>query len=402
MSGPLEGVVVLDLGQYLAGPYGPMLLADLGANVIKVEPVTGDAMRMAVKAFLGCQRGKRSVALDLKRPEGRDAVLRLAERSDVVHHNMTKGVADRLGIGYEALRERNPSLVHCNTWAYGAEGPLSDFGGLDPLFQAASGMEHEAGAVPAGNPPLYLRFGVCDTGNAMLSVVGVLAALLHERRTGAGQHLWTSLLDAGALFTAASSMAPAGQEAMPSLDAAQLGLAPGYRLYETQDGWVQLAAVTDDDWLRLCEALGLAALASDPMASDREARLANRDVLEAELARVFRTRTARAWSLLLGAASVPCEQVLAPDDGDLVLYDADNVALGLVTDYEHGRLGRLRQFGDLFRFSRSEPIAHTPPPLVGEHTREILAWAGYDHTEIDALLASGVAYEPDDEYRWSN
>ena len=199
--GPLSGVVVLDLGQYLAGPYGAMLLADLGAEVIKVEPLRGDGMRMAGMPFLGCQRGKLDIAVDVKAPEGLEVVLRLAELADVVHHNMTKGTAARLGIDYESLRARHPDLVHCNTYAYGAEGPLSEFGGLDPLYQASCGLEYEAGPVAEGNPPLYLRFGMTDTANAMVSVVGVLAALYHQRRTGEGQDLWTSLLNGAAVFS---------------------------------------------------------------------------------------------------------------------------------------------------------------------------------------------------------
>ena len=171
--GPLTGVVVLDLGQYLAGPYGAMLLGDLGAEVIKVEPVRGDGMRMAGMPFVGCQRGKLDLAVDVKAPEGLEALMRLAEIADVVHHNMTKGTAARLGIDYESLKARNPDLVHCNTYAYGAEGPLSAFGGLDPLYQAACGLEFEAGpvaerecaAVPALRDDRHRQcHGVCRRG----------------------------------------------------------------------------------------------------------------------------------------------------------------------------------------------------------------------------------------------
>ena len=238
--GPLSGVVVLDLGQYLAGPFGPMVLADLGAEVIKVEPVRGDSMRMAGMPFVGCQRGKLDFAVDVKSSEGLEAVLRLAEIADVVHHNMTKGTAARLGVDYESLKVRNPDLVHCNTYAYGAEGPLSEFGGLDPLYQAACGLEFEAGPVAGGNPPLYLRFGMTDTANAMVSVVGVLAALYHQRRTGEGQDLWTSLLNGAAVFGSDVFLVDAQPGPVrPGLDDNQMGVSPCCRLYETQDGWIQ-------------------------------------------------------------------------------------------------------------------------------------------------------------------
>src|SRR5215510_4273095 len=196
----LEGVRLIDFGQYLAGPFGPMILADLGAEVIKVEPVTGDGMRMAGKPFFGCQRGKRDIALNIKDPKGLEIALELVARADIVHHNMTAGVANKLGIGYEDCKRVKPDIVYCNTWAYGLEGPLAHFGGLDPLYQAATGLEYEAGATHTGNDPLYYRFGMCDAANAMLSVVGVLSALVHQRRSGEGQELWTSLLDGGAVF----------------------------------------------------------------------------------------------------------------------------------------------------------------------------------------------------------
>ena len=143
----LEGVRLIDFGQYLAGPFGPMVIGDLGADVIKVEPVTGDAMRFAGEPFCGCQRGKRDIALDLKSERGREIALELVARADIVHHNMTAGVAVRLGIGYEDCKRVNDDIVYCNTWAYGLEGPLARFGGLDPLYQASSGLEHESGAV---------------------------------------------------------------------------------------------------------------------------------------------------------------------------------------------------------------------------------------------------------------
>ena len=255
--GPLSGVLVLDLGQYLAGPFGPMLLADLGAEVIKVEPVRGDTMRMVGMPFVGCQRGKLDLAVDIKAPEGLEAVMRLAEIADVVHHNMTKGTAARLGVDYEALHARNPHLVHCNTYAYGAEGPLSDFGGLDPLYQAACGLEYEAGPVHEGNPPLYLRFGMTDTANAMVSVVGVLAALYHQRRTGEGQDLWTSLLNGAAVFSSDVFLVDgAPGPVRPGLDRAQTGVSPCYRLYETQQGWIQVAAFGPGQWTQLCRVAG--------------------------------------------------------------------------------------------------------------------------------------------------
>src|SRR5438067_2509087 len=256
----LEGVRVLDFGQYLAGPFGPMILADLGADVVKIEPVTGDAMRPVAKPFVGCQRGKRSLALDLKSAAGRDVVRRLIGDADVVHHNMTRGVATRLGIDYEACRALRPDIIYCNTYAYGLADPLGRFGGLDPLYQASAGLEHDAGATHEGNQPLYLRFGMCDTSNAMLSVVGVLLALVHRRRTGQGQELWTSLHDGGMVFSSDAWLGPDGEVwDRPRLDKGQHGLGPRYRLYPTQDdAWICVAALREEQWDGLCRVLGVA------------------------------------------------------------------------------------------------------------------------------------------------
>jgi len=400
-GGPLDGVVVLDLGQYLAGPFGPMILGDLGAEVIKVEPVRGDAMRMAGLPFVGCQRGKKDIAVDLKRPEGIEIVMRLAERADVVHHNMTKGTAARLGIDYEALRARNPNLIHCNTYAYGAEGPLSDFGGLDPLYQAACGLEYEAGPVAEGNPPLYLRFGMTDTANAFASVVGVLAALFERRQSGEGQDVWTSLLNAAAVFSSDVFLVD-GEPApvRPPLDKAQTGTSPCYRMYETQDGWIQIAAVGPQDWAALCNRLGVPALGDQ--FPTYEARVAHRHEIEPALAERFATRTAWTWQRLLDEAGVPCEVSIDTNDGELALYDSDNERLGLVTEYEHPKLGNIRQFGTLVDFSETPTGPYAPPPLVGQHTRELLDRAGYSAADIEDLLTQGVVYEPDDGYPWTH
>jgi crotonobetainyl-CoA:carnitine CoA-transferase CaiB-like acyl-CoA transferase len=397
--GPLSGVVILDLGQYLAGPFAPMLLSDLGAEVIKVEPVRGDGMRMAGMPFVGCQRGKLDIAVDVKAPEGLEAVMRLAEIADVVHHNMTKGTAARLGIDYEALKARNPDLVHCNTYAYGAEGPLSEFGGLDPLYQAACGLEYEAGPVAEGNQPLYLRFGMTDTANAMVSAVGVLAALYHQRRTGEGQDLWTSLLNGAAVFSSDVFLVD-GQPGpvRPPLDRDQTGVSPCCRLYRTQEGWVQVAAFGPGQWARLCGVLGLPEF---ERYETFEERVAARGDIETACARVFLTRTAVTWFHLLADAGVDAEISVDTNDGEAVLHDADNERLGLVAEYPHPTLGQLRQFGTLIDFSETPTGPYGPPPLAGEHTRSIMERLGYSSEEIEDLLSRGVVYEPTEDYRWS-
>jgi len=397
----LEGVVVVDFGQYLAGPFGPMVLGDLGADVIKVEPITGDGMRMVNQPFFGCSRGKRDIALNIKHERGREVAMKLVARADIVHHNMTKGVAARLGIAYDDCKRVNPDVVYCNTYAYGLEGPLSHFGGLDPLFQAAAGLEHEAGPVHAGATPLYIRFGMTDTANAMLSVVACLSALYHQRRTGEGQELWTSLLDGAAMLSSDALLAGGNPVSRPKLDADQCGIDALYRLYRTNDGWIQIAAVKHEHWVALCHALGLPELADDRRFSDHAARAQHRQQLEALLAPVFASRTAIVWSRALDDAGVPNEVPLDTNGGELVYFDADNVALGLVAEYEHPIMGRMRQHGNLIDFSETPGHIAGPPPLLGEHTRDILAWLGYDDAAMDDLRSEGVVSWPDDDYAWT-
>jgi len=386
--GPLDGVRVIDFGQYLAGPFGPMILSDLGADVIKVEPVTGDGMRMAGKPFFGCQRGKRDIALNIKEPEGLEIALELVRRAAVVHHNMTKGTAARLGIDYESCKAVKPDIVYCNTYAYGLEGPLSASGGLDPLYQASAGIEYEAGATHHGNEPLYYRFGMCDASNAMLSVVGVLAALWHARRTGEGQELWTSLMDGGTIFTSDVLLADGEGVDRPRLDKAQTGFGPGYRLYETQDGWVQVAALKPEQWDALCTTLGV------DQSLDRRAA-------EAQLELRFRTRTAVSWSYRLDDADVPNEVAIDVDGGNLMLFDADNDRLGLVAEYAHPIMGLMRQFGNTIDFFDTPSRIYGPPPRVGEHTREIAALLGVASEQTDGLSTTAVVYSPDENYSWT-
>jgi crotonobetainyl-CoA:carnitine CoA-transferase CaiB-like acyl-CoA transferase len=397
----LEGVVLVDFGQYLAGPFGPMIIGDLGADVIKVEPVTGDGMRNVNQPFMGCQRGKRDIALDLKSERGHEIALHLIERADIVHHNMTAGVANRLRIGYDDCKAVNPDVVYCNTYAYGFEGPQAHFGGLDPLFQAAAGLEYEAGPVHAGNMPLYLRFGMTDTANAMLSVVGCLAALYHQRRTGEGQELWTSLLDGAAMLSSDAMLAGGEPVARPGLDADQCGIGACYRLYRAQEGWIQIAAVTEAHWHGLCQVLHLPELADDARFADAAARQEHRQQLEALLAPCFATRTAIVWSRMLDDAGVPNEVSIETKSGELVLFDGDNERLGLVAEYQHPIVGRMRQFGTLVDFSETPAGPSGPPPRLGEHTREILASLGYGPEDMDRLKQDRVVYWPDDSYIWN-
>jgi crotonobetainyl-CoA:carnitine CoA-transferase CaiB-like acyl-CoA transferase len=400
MPGPLEGLRVIDFGQYLAGPFGPMLLADLGADVIKVEPTRGDGMRShVVGSFMGCQRGKRDIALDLKQPEGLHIALQLVAGADIVHHNMTLGTADRLGVGYEHCKAVRPDILYCNTFMYGAAGPLAHLGGLDPLGQAASGIEWEQGPVAGGNPPMWYRYGHGDVASAMPSVTALLIALYHRNRTGEGQSMWSSIFHGSMLYTADSWLAADGTPAPRSeLDRDQLGLDALYRLYETQDGWLQLAAVREEHWPALCRVLGRAPLLDDPRFATSADRTTHRSELTAELERAFMGDLATNWRRALGAAGVPAEISVDTWDGETILFDDELVHRGLVTEYQHPILGRVRQFGNLITFSDTPGRQERPSPLAGQHTREILSELGYADAALDSLRSNGIVTWPGDDY----
>jgi crotonobetainyl-CoA:carnitine CoA-transferase CaiB-like acyl-CoA transferase len=400
VPGPLEGIRVIDFGQYLAGPFGPMLLADLGAEVIKVEPTRGDNMRNTViGSFMGCQRGKRDVALDLKKPDGLRIALELVASADIVHHNMTLGTADRLGVGYDQCRAVRPDILYCNTFMYGAAGPLAHLGGLDPLGQAACGIEWEQGPVAEGNPPMWYRYGHGDVASAMPSVTALLIALFHRNRTGQGQAMWASIFHGSMLYTADSWLAPDGSPSpRPVLDREQLGLDALYRLYETQDGWLQLAAVRADHWPALCRVLGRPALQNDPRFATPPDRVKHRSELTAELGQAFMGDLATNWRRALLAAGVPADISVDTWDGETILFDEELFRLGLVTEYEHPLLGRVRQFGNLITFSDTPGRPQRPAPMVGQHTREILSELGYDGSTMDDYHARGVITWPGEDY----
>jgi crotonobetainyl-CoA:carnitine CoA-transferase CaiB-like acyl-CoA transferase len=392
-------VRVIDFGQYLAGPFGPMLLADLGADVIKVEPTRADGMRAVVGPFMGCQRGKRDIALDLKHPDGLRLALELVATADMVHHNMTLGTADRLGVGYEHCRAVRPDVLYCNTYMYGPVGPLASMGGLDPLGQAASGIEWEQGPVAEGNPPQWYRYGHGDVASAMSSVVALLMALYYRNRTGEGQSMWASIFNGSMLYTIDSWLNADGTPSpRVALDRDQLGLDPLYQLYETRDGWLQVAAVGHAHWPALCRAIKREDLLADGRFDTAAGRQEHRSVLSSILAEAFLAESAVDWRRALDGAGVPSEVSVETWDGETVLFDEELVRLGLVAEYEHPVLGRIRQFGNLVTFSDTPGRPHRPPPMLGEHTREILADLGYSEAEVDEYRARGVVYWPDQDY----
>jgi crotonobetainyl-CoA:carnitine CoA-transferase CaiB-like acyl-CoA transferase len=368
---PLEGLRVLDLGNFLAGPLSPMLMADLGADVVKVEATSGDQMRPIQRVFASCQRGKRDVSLDLKSPEARPALEALVHWADVIHHNLRMPAARRLGIDYERVAAINPQVIYCHTSSYGPEGGRADWPGYDQLFQASAGWEVLGGG--EGNDPLWLRFGFMDHLCAMASTVATLLAVFHRDRTGRGQAVTSSLLGASVLTNGETFLDPSGQAApVATVDHGQTGTSPGHRLYRLADGWLALGARTDRELALACTVLGVPGPGQ----------------LEGAMAGAGCGQTLEA----LRSAGVPCEPV-ALDQGDAFLDDPLARRLGLIASYPHVEWGLLEQVGALWDFGGLEVTLDRAPPALGQHTVEVLTAVGLDADTIAELIDRGVVVQ---------
>ena len=378
---PLDGIRVVDLTSYIAGSYAAMQLADMGADVVKVESPEGDAFR-ELPGFFGWNRGKRSISVDLKTPEGREVVERLAARGDVVMENMRPGVAERLGVGWTRLAALNPRLVYCSVTAFGSTGPGVERPGFDPIFQALGGLMTLQGF---GGPPQYLRTAPTDYYTAALATQAILAALFTRERTGRGQRVETSLLR-GVL--ALQSGVAVDYPGKPSLVRDN----PTYRLYQAGDGqWFFLAVGNQSFWVKLTKALGLERVADDPRFGSWLLRVQNNADLLPILEARFREKPRTEWLELLAAHDIPA----APVQPLLDFFEDPAVRHhDLVHEYEHPEVGRLRLVGQPIAFTETPTRDPGPPPTLGQHTDEILCELGYTDAEIAALRARRVLGGP--------
>lgn len=361
---PLEGLRVLDLGNFLAGPIAPMLLGDLGADVVKLEATGGDPLRPVEWAFNGCQRSKRSVAVQLKESKGREIMERLVEWADIVHHNQRLPAAAKLGFDWPAVHRVNPAAIYCHVSSYGSRGPRKDWPGYDQLFQASCGWEEESAG--EGNPPMWLRFGMIDHLGGLASLVATLAAVVRRDASGEGEQVSASLL--GACMASLECFAsPDGTlSPRPKLDSAQMGVGNTERLYRTADGWV---AVSDG------RAAAEARLATMIGAKDAETWFAGRET-EAALAALQRAD-------LMSAR-------VAMDNGTAFLTDRDNIAAQLSVTVTHPVYGRYTSPGASWNFGDLSLDLERPIPLLGQQSSEIMTMIGYSQAEQDALAEAGL------------
>jgi crotonobetainyl-CoA:carnitine CoA-transferase CaiB-like acyl-CoA transferase len=387
MPGPLNGYRVVDLTSNVAGPLATMILADQGADVIKVEaPDGGDATRADRRggfsaSFLNNNRNKRSIVLDLKTAGGREALLRLAEGADVFVQNFRPGVADRLGVGEEPVRAVAPKIVYVSISGFGEKGPYAEKPAYDPVIQGFSGLA----TVQAGSDevrPRLLRTILPDKLTAITASQAITAALLARERTGEGQHVRLSMLEAVLSFMWASDMS--GQTFVGDEPAQQEPASAFDLIYQTADGYMTAAALTDRQWAGLARVVGRPEWLEDERFKTPALRQKNIDArLELTQAALI-TRPAAEWIELLTAAGVPCGPVLTRNQ---VIRHPQVAALGLVVETEHPQAGRVRQTRPAARFSCTPAQIRRGAPELGEDTHEVLAELGYSAAEIAALRA---------------
>ncbi|MBI4885769.1 MAG: CoA transferase [Acidobacteria bacterium] len=390
-AGALAGVRVVDVTQVMAGPFCTMLLADLGADVVKIEPPAGDMTRRMpggvgtdTPAFNAVNRGKRSVVLDLKTGAGRDAALRLVDSADVFAENSRPGVMADLGLDYPTLAARNRGLVYASISGYGQTGPDRGKGGLDLIAQGVSGIMSVTGE--ADGPPVKSGVPLTDLGAALFAVTAVLAALVHRNRTGAGQHVETSLVEAGVALSVWEATEYFAGGLPGPLGSAHRMVAP-YQAVQCADGYVTIGASTDRLFERLCDALSHPEWARMPEFADNPSRVRNRAALAGRIESVMRTQGKRHWLDAFESRDIPCGPINSYAE---VFADPQIVAREMVVDVTHPTLGDLRAIGSPMKLSATPATVRRRAPRLGEHTEDVLREAGLSAAAIADLVSAAA------------
>lgn len=395
---PLKGIRVLEIGVAMAGPYCGMLLADYGADVIKVERVGhGDESRLWGPFFPGqlshyfaaVNRDKRSLAVDLKRPDGVAIVRRLAEQADVVIDNFRLGALEQAGLGYETLSAVNPKLIYCSISGYGASGPRSGERANDVAMQAFAGGMSITGE--PGRGPVKMSISVADIGAGMFGAIGILMALEARHRTGRGQRVDTSLLEGQIAMLSYHFTAYFASGRVPQrMGSSAQGLVP-YQAFQAQDEWMVVAVFTDRMWRDLCHAVGRPEWGEDPRYNSPAQRMKNRAEIVAGLGEIFRQRPRAAWEELLRPAGIPCTPVNTIDE---VVQDAQVQAREMIAQVTEPIAGAIRMAGLPVKLSETPGAVTTPPPQLGAQTAEILEALGFDRETIAHYVDLGIVGVP--------
>jgi crotonobetainyl-CoA:carnitine CoA-transferase CaiB-like acyl-CoA transferase len=391
----LAGLRVVELAHIMAGPVCGLMLADLGAEVIKVEKVPGgdDSRRFLPPdiegesaAFMMMNRNKRGIAVDLKHEEGKAVLRRLLKSADVVIENYRKGTMERLGLGYETLKQENPGLIYCEISGFGRTGPYAERAGFDLIAQGMSGLMSITGEGP-GRPPVKVGAPVTDITAGILGALGVVAAVVARQTSGRGQRVDTSLFEAGIVQTYWQSAIALATGVSPGPMGSAHPLNAPYQAFETADGWITLGAANQANWLRLLEVIGAPDLAGDPRFTDNQARMSHLPALVEALSPFLKRHTTAEWLGKLEAAGVPAGPVLSVGE---MQADPQTRARDMVVAAAHSTLGAVETLGLPIKLSETPGGVAAGAPTYGEHTRAVLAEHGYTEAEIEALITAGA------------
>ena len=391
----LEGVRVLDCSQILAGPFCSMLLADMGADVVKIEKPNGgdDTRRMGPPfidtesaAFLAMNRNKRSIVLNFKEQSGVQAMKTLVKDADIVIENYRTGTMDRLGLGYKDLNNINPGIIYCSISGFGRTGPYANRGGFDLVAQGMSGLMSITG-VP-NSPPVKVGVPIADMNAGMFATYGILTAYINKLRTMKGQYLEISLLEAAIAYTVWESAGyfATGDIAEP-LGSSHRNSAP-YQALKTKDGHINIGAPNQSNWERLANAIERTDLVARNEFKDNASRLVNRESLEVELELTLTTKSSGEWLEVLEKCGVPAGPILNISE---VWNDPQIQARNMEVTLEHPTAGKIKNIGLAAKLYSTPGRITKPAPLLGQHTREVLMNAGYSKKNIEALVDSGAA-----------
>ena len=392
---PLTGIRVLDLSRVLAGPFCSMTLSDLGAEVIKVEmPGSGDDTR-AYPPFIGTQssyfmstnRGKKSITLDLKAPEGREALHRLAKNSDVVLENFRPGVTERLGVDYRTLNGINPRIIYCSISSFGQTGPYAEKPGYDLIIQGMGGLMGITGE--REGPPTRIGVAITDLGAGMWAIIAILSALRSRDRDGKGQYIDVSMLDGSvAWMTYVAGNYFATGEVPQRMGSAHPSIVPYQAFVASDNKSILIAGGNDRLFVSLCEGLGLQYLSKDPRFVTNEKRVENRVTLIPMLEERFKTKPRDEWLIILEKLGLPVAPVYTIDE---IFKDPQVKHRGIVFEMNHKEAGVIKQIAPVLKFSETPCVTNLPPPVLGEHTDEVLTTlAGYSLEEVKKLREKGV------------
>lgn len=393
LGGPLDGVKVVDLSHVQSGPICAMVLGDMGAEVIKVESFAGDQFRLPMEGahFVNFNRNKRGIALDLKKREGKDIVLKLAKKADVFVENFLPGAMDRLGLGYETISQLNPKIIYCSISGFGQTGPYRERPAYEPILQAMSGIMDTTGEPE--RPPVRIRPAMIDYCTGMNAAFGIVVSLIQREKTGKGQRIDVALLDVAinAMSPYVTQFKRTGE--LPKREGSAQPTAAPFQAFETCDGLIYIGAGTDEMWRNLCQALGLEELGGNPRYATRQGRIQHRVELAQAVNRVTKEYESQKLENKLLAMDVPCAKIRSIGE---IIQEPHVQSRGLLEEADYPTMGKIVTMKTPIFFSGEPTPTRLRAPLLGEHTREVLIELGYSDQEIEDLITKRIViqYQP--------